>query len=90
MLHFSEPLGECVHSSTERSPPAHAFIITLSALHRYKTLQQENRVDKQTIRDLIEEYDRKIRTRDQDIQTSRAIEEHLLEEIHNMEDKWRV
>lgn len=62
----------------------------VAALHRYKTLQQESRVDKQTIRDLIEEYDRKIRTRDQDIQTSRTIEEHLLEEIHTMEDKWRM
>ncbi|KZT70640.1 hypothetical protein DAEQUDRAFT_725181 [Daedalea quercina L-15889] len=61
----------------------------VAALHRYKTLQQESRVDKQTIRDLMEEYDRKIRIKEQDIKTSRAIEEKLLEEIHTIDDKWR-
>ncbi|KAH9923535.1 uncharacterized protein B0H18DRAFT_465169 [Fomitopsis serialis] len=72
------------------NPSSHrALRSAVAALHRYKSLQQESRVDKQSIRDLMEEYDRKIRIKDQDIKTSRAIEENLLEEIHTIDDKWR-
>lgn len=46
-------------------------------------------MDKQAIRDLMEGHDRKMRIKDQDIKTSRAIEENLLEEIHTIDDKWR-